>query len=99
MYDKPGPCCQTQGSAPPRQLLVKSAVLKLERTVEELTGLVSGISTTFGPVIYSQATCDRVEKERSKMEGSDLGQNLMSLADRLDGLNDTLKTLIEQADL
>jgi len=82
-----------------REPLVKTAVDRIEKAITELDTLAGGVMTAYSSVIYSQPTCGGGIREADGIPGSDLGQALTRLADRIEHANLVLQTIIEQADV
>ena len=83
-----------------RPSLIKQGVERIEKAAEELDALVAGVGTVFSPVIYHQPCATACARDTDKAPaGSDLGQALSSLAERLERSNETLRDILSQSDV
>ncbi len=81
-----------------RESTIRTAVERIEKSVSELDSLVAQVQSEFGPVIYHRPTAGEAVQEKDSIPGSDLGQALTRLADRLERSNRAIRVLVEQAD-
>lgn len=83
-----------------REPVVRSAVDRLERLAVDSDELVEELQSTFSPVLFHgpPESVDAI-REREAIPGSDLGQSLMRLADRIDGNFRAIRGVIASADV
>ena len=101
MYENKAPMavlCGEQGMK--RQSLIKQSVERIEKAAMEFDTLVAGVGTVFSPVIYHQLCATACNRDTDKAPpGSDLGQALSSLAERLERSNEILRDILSQSDV
>lgn len=99
MYDQgkgmtPGLCQEKRPS------LIKQSMERIEKAAVELDTLVAGVGTTFSSVIYHQPCVAACGRDADKtLPGSDLGQALSAIAERLERSNEILRDILSQSDV
>ena len=89
----------TTAAVPRREPVVRSAVERLEKLAEESDEIVERLQSTFSPVLFHRPQNGEAIRERDAIPGSDLGQALMRLAERIDGNFRAIRGVIESADV
>lgn len=90
----------TTAAVPRREPVVRSAMERLEKLATESDELVERLQSTFSSVLFHEPQNGESILERDVViPGSDLGQALMRLAERIDGNFRAIRGVIESADV
>ena len=89
----------TTAAVPRREPVVRSAMERLEKLATESDEIVERLQSTFSPVLFRGPQNGEPIRERDAIPGSDLGQALMRLAERIDGNFRAIRGVIESADV
>ena len=100
MYETASEPTRAGQVSPKREAFIRIAIERLEKLTEQSEALTERLKSTFHPVLVQRSTrnADRAT-DCPPVPGSDLGQTLMRLADRLDRNFIEVKELAESADL
>lgn len=84
-----------------REPVVRVAVERLEKLAAESDELVERLQSTFSPVLFHVAQSVEASRERDRdaIPGSDLGQALSRLAERIGSNFRAIRNVIESADV
>jgi hypothetical protein len=82
-----------------REPVVRIAVERLEKLAAESDELVARLQSTFSPVLFNGPATIEPVCEGDAISGSDVGQALMRLAERIDGNFGAIRSVIESADV
>ena len=100
MYDVASEQRSERAVAPKREAFIRIAVERLEKLTAQSDELTERLKSTFSSVLFHQPPRNGVcTPDVSPMPGSDLGQALMRLAERLDRNFTEIKAIIESADI
>jgi hypothetical protein len=90
---------ETTEAVPRREPVVRSAVDRLEKLAAESDELVERLQSTFSPVLFHVPQDGEAMRESDAIHGSDLGQALMRIAERIDISHRAIREVIESADV
>ena len=100
MYDVLSEPRGERAVATKREAFIRIAVERLEKLTAESDELAERLKATFAPVLFHRvATNGHPASKDAPIPGSDLGQALMRLADRLERNLIEIKETIEAADI
>ena len=86
-------------AVPRREPVVLAAMERLEKLAAESDEIVERLRNTFSPVLFCEPQNGDPISERDTIPGSDLGQALMRIAERIDGNFRAIHRVIESSDV
>lgn len=82
-----------------RQPLVKTGMEHLERLTADSDELVEHLQSAFGPVLFNQEGATVPDVGDPSIPGSDIGQALMRLTQRIDSNFRAIRSIVNAADV